>query len=971
MKGQALTYIEIDIDYCSNVYGTSPCTAVLGVDGEKKCFNSLTTCQDRGNFRNSPVTLRFAVDCDYLPRSIDVLSPSIVSVGYSPATISLGEDLGIRASLNVTFKDHRSGDASTGLDKYVSDRPYDPFTQGTFWGKFRARQPFLRGRPLRWIMGFVGQAIEEMETHHFIIDNFNGPTPDGTFSIVAKDILKIADDERAQAPALSNGSLLADIASGVTSLTVTPDGIGAEYRTSGHIAVGGKEIMSYTRNAGGIDSNAKLVCHFDGANNATTTTDSSSGALTLTANGNAKLSTAVKKFGTASSVFDGTGDYWSIPDGSAWTFTGDFTFDCWANITTLAAARTLLCHSNGNLTDMHRLYVTTAGALRYEMISGGSTLIAVETDINLVTIGVFHHLAVVRSGNAFYLFIDGFLHEAAFYSGACPNYTGTFKIGISGDGSSDAMLGYIDEARVSNVARWVSNFFTYGIAYDSSDPDVFTVTRARYNTTAIAHKAEDLVQQCLIYTGEDPADIMYDLAVWYAGIPREFVSLPDWTAESAAYLGRVYTTCIAQPVGTKTLLQELVQQTASAMWWDEINQSLRWQVLRTISTDANTYTDDVLMEHTLTSSEQPDTRVSQCYVFYGQRNPLEPLENETNYRSAQLQVAAQEQSDYGSAVIKKIYSRWIPQFGATIAERITDIVLGRYKNPPRKFAFEVFRRTDGQRPSLGGGYNLESIMLQDDEGAADTVPIQVTRLYPKNEKFVVEAQEAIFESDAVIDLNDRVITIDANTYDFNLRTVHDTLYPEITDATGITLTVQINSGVSVGSTNTAVAAFNLGSWISLPPITVINRGRIEGAGGNGGHYYSVAGQDGGDAFYTRYPVSLNNSSGEIWGGGGGGASDGYVGAGGGAGSIPGSGGVSYGSASNGTSGTATAGGVSGTAPNPAFYGGAGGSPGQDGTVPFGSFGATTGPSGTKGKAIDGWSYVTNLGTGSVLGPVVN
>ena len=79
------------------------------------------------------------------------------------------------------------------------------------FGKFRARNPFLRGRACRLIIGYVGQALADMETRHFVMDSSTGPTPDGAFTITAKDVLKYADDDRAQAPRPSNGSLLADL----------------------------------------------------------------------------------------------------------------------------------------------------------------------------------------------------------------------------------------------------------------------------------------------------------------------------------------------------------------------------------------------------------------------------------------------------------------------------------------------------------------------------------------------------------------------------------------------------------------------------------------------------------------------------------------------------------------------------------------------------------------------------------------
>ena len=48
------------------------------------------------------VTWRFAEPTDYLPGDIDCI-PSIASVRYDAATISLGENLGQRASLTVSF----------------------------------------------------------------------------------------------------------------------------------------------------------------------------------------------------------------------------------------------------------------------------------------------------------------------------------------------------------------------------------------------------------------------------------------------------------------------------------------------------------------------------------------------------------------------------------------------------------------------------------------------------------------------------------------------------------------------------------------------------------------------------------------------------------------------------------------------------------------------------------------------------
>ena len=78
------------------------------------------------------------------------------------------------------------------------------------------------------------------------------------------------------------------------------------------------------------DSYTKLLMHMDGSNDGTTFTDSSGSAHTVTPNGNVHTDTAVKKIGTASAQFDGTGDYLTVPDSSDWDILGsDFTIECW------------------------------------------------------------------------------------------------------------------------------------------------------------------------------------------------------------------------------------------------------------------------------------------------------------------------------------------------------------------------------------------------------------------------------------------------------------------------------------------------------------------------------------------------------------------------------------------------------------------------------------------------------------------
>lgn len=248
---EPITIIEIDQDFCTRTYGVAPCTASVGVTGDRKCFNTRRTCQDAPNYDIGTLTLRFCTPHENPSRSA-VLIPTVMSVSTVPTEINIaGTDknisaLGRRASVTITLADAPHHDR--GIDPYADDRGYDPMTRGTFWSKWLARNPYYTGRALRVRDGYIGQDLSEFSTRHYIIDRITGPVS-GRVTIVAKDPLKLTDADRAQAPAPSRGFVLTDFEADATSFILTPEGVGnLDYPASGVIRIGG-ELISYTRAA--------------------------------------------------------------------------------------------------------------------------------------------------------------------------------------------------------------------------------------------------------------------------------------------------------------------------------------------------------------------------------------------------------------------------------------------------------------------------------------------------------------------------------------------------------------------------------------------------------------------------------------------------------------------------------------------------------------------------------------------------
>ncbi len=451
-------------------------------------------------------TFRFAMPAAYLPPEIDCI-PSVQSISFTPARVSLGKDLGQRASLKISFSDHKHIFAGESYDA------------GSFWGKWRGRYGVtLRGRALRIIRGRLGQALADMDTRHYAIESTEGPTPDGVYAIEAKDILKFADEDRAQAPRISNGRLAGSINTATTAATLSPAGIGdAEYPASGYLCLGGKEVVGFT-----------------------------------------------------------------------------------------------------------------------------------------------------RSGNS------------------------------------------------------------------------LTLTRGQFGSLAQAHDSGDRAQLVLRYAGNDPADIIHDLLTSYAGVPPAYIALAEWRAETDSYLGALYARTITEPTSVRQLINEMIEQAALVVWWDDRAQRVRLSVLRDIPTGNAAFTHDNMLAGSLKVSEQPLKRISQIWTFYGTRDATDRGAEDDNYRAALADVDLDKEAEYGSAEIRKIRAGWIET--ATAAERLNSIQLSRFRDPPRAFSFDL---PISEQIAIAAGYTIAWWANQNAAGEPVPTQIQITQLALHADRIHVEAEEML------------------------------------------------------------------------------------------------------------------------------------------------------------------------------------------------------------------------------------
>ena len=204
-----------------------------------------------------------------------------------------------------------------------------------------------------------------------------------------------------------------------------------------------------------------LLLHGDGTNGSTVITDSSGSPKTVTAVGNAQISTAQSKFGGASILFDSTGDYVSVTsDPAAFEFgLGNFTIELWLKIIAFPVGGVCIYDQRPQSTQNNSPTLYFIGSeLRY--YAAGSDRITGPT----LSTGVWYHVALARQSNSTKLFLNGSQVGATFSDSiSYVNTSGRPWIGGFSDNATPAtqvtLNGYIDDLRITKgVARYTSNF---------------------------------------------------------------------------------------------------------------------------------------------------------------------------------------------------------------------------------------------------------------------------------------------------------------------------------------------------------------------------------------------------------------------------------------------------------------------------------------------------------------------------------
>lgn len=205
-----------------------------------------------------------------------------------------------------------------------------------------------------------------------------------------------------------------------------------------------------------------LAINDNAGDGATTFTDQSTAAHTLTANGNAQYDTAQAPTGmTSSGLFDGTGDSVTADGSSDFAFgTGDFTIEGFFRASALGDAAGNLLYDSRTADGFYPTIATLGGASSATLIYYVNSAVRI-TGTTVVSTGTWYHFALARSGTSTKLFLAG-TQEGSTWSDSSTYLNAAARPMIGGNGANSGVpfwKGWISNLRVTKgVARYTANF---------------------------------------------------------------------------------------------------------------------------------------------------------------------------------------------------------------------------------------------------------------------------------------------------------------------------------------------------------------------------------------------------------------------------------------------------------------------------------------------------------------------------------
>ena len=198
---------------------------------------------------------------------------------------------------------------------------------------------------------------------------------------------------------------------------------------------------------------------------AATITDGSSNSISITSQGDPTVSDFGPAVGMKSVLFDGN-DYLQMADGDYKTFgSNDFTIEAWVYPTSVGSGFGNYiwgdtASSGATNTSSTAVLYNSSGKFGAYITVAGPTILDMSASSLTTPVNNWYHIALVRNGNTFSLFVDGVLSNSTTNSNAVLDSSQILTVGRTGAYNGLNFVGYVSNYRIVKGTALYTNSFT-------------------------------------------------------------------------------------------------------------------------------------------------------------------------------------------------------------------------------------------------------------------------------------------------------------------------------------------------------------------------------------------------------------------------------------------------------------------------------------------------------------------------------
>jgi hypothetical protein len=175
--------------------------------------------------------------------------------------------------------------------------------------------------------------------------------------------------------------------------------------------------------------------------------------------GNAQVSTSVKKYGTGSLAFDGTGDTVFAPNGPITQFgSGNFTVEMWLYPNSVSTNQYIFS-TESDPDYSFSIIMRSDAKIGVNLSNNGSSVTLNAISSATLSTSTWYHIAVVRNGTTITTYINGTSSASGTFTGSVWASGAGIRVGARNPSLAPVLNGNIDDLRITlGLARYTANF---------------------------------------------------------------------------------------------------------------------------------------------------------------------------------------------------------------------------------------------------------------------------------------------------------------------------------------------------------------------------------------------------------------------------------------------------------------------------------------------------------------------------------